>query len=78
MFRGASICRTMYLFLHDVGIEKYTNLVSHFDKHHLQPRVHGLTNQVPKSRIAYTKEVRESVVQFIKNYADHYRIMGLL
>lgn len=74
MFRGISICRTMYLFIYDVGIDRYKNLVSHFDKSKLQPRVHGLTNKIPKCKSKYTKELRESVVQFIKNYADHHAI----
>lgn len=74
MYRGIPICRTMYFFLYDIGIDKYKNLVSHFDKSKLQPRVHGLKNVIPKCKSDYTKEHRESVVQFIKNYADQHAI----
>jgi hypothetical protein len=31
-FRGLEICRTFFLFIHDLGKERYENLIKHFDQ----------------------------------------------
>lgn len=39
------ICREMYLFLHNMGLKRYKNIVTHYDENGLVLREYKLKNK---------------------------------
>lgn len=66
-FQGKCVCKSTYLFVHAIGPKRYKNLVRHYEKHGLVPRVHGNVKPLPSNTVALDKT--KSIVQFISNFA---------
>lgn len=73
MFRGVQICLPMYLFIHNLGLKRYRNIVKHFDEKGLSTRSHGLCGK-RSNQTRFSPEVRIEIVTYIRNFAEHYAI----
>ena len=73
-FRGVSICRKMYFYIHDLGEKRYKNLVKHFDSSGMTDKVHGLFGKAKNRTTDISVDILEKVTTFIKNYAEHHGI----
>ncbi len=71
-FVSLPVCRTFYVFVHEIGIERYRNLIQHYQKHGLCPRTHGNTGKLPVRTNSLTETDISNVVNFIQNHADKY------
>lgn len=68
VFRGKSICREMFIFLHRISRTRLYNLTQHLCENGMVVRYHGNKGKKPKHACAFTDITR--VVHFIKAYAD--------
>lgn len=66
-FQGKRVCKYTYRFVHGIGQKQYKNLVSHFEKHGLVPRVHGNVKRLPPNTVSLDRT--KSVIQFISHFA---------
>lgn len=66
-FCGNRVCKETFLFAHGIGPKRYKNLVAHFDKNGLIPRMHGNTKRLPANTISL--EWTKSIYNFIENFA---------
>lgn len=73
-FRGVTICRKMYFYIHDLGEKRYKNLVKHFDSAGLTDKVHGLFGKAKNRTNVISADITEKVVAFIRNYTEHHGI----
>ncbi|XP_077983871.1 uncharacterized protein LOC144438632 [Glandiceps talaboti] len=69
-FEGQEICERAWRFIHDIGVWSYKSLKAHYKEHGLVPREHGLKGK--KVHNAFSFEVIQKVVQFIKEYAGEF------
>ena len=66
-FHGKRVCKSTYTSAHAVGLKRFKNSMSHFDKNGLVPRVHGNTERLPSNTIPFAKT--QSIIQFIQHFA---------
>ena len=66
--RGKHICRQTYLFLHNIGKKRYSNLKASVKEDGVLPRQHGNHRRVP--RHAFRLEETQAVITFIRNYTE--------
>ena len=52
-FKGQSICREMFLFLHGISKERLYNLAHHLVANGVVPRIHGNTKRTPKHACSF-------------------------
>ena len=71
-FKGQSICRETFLFLHTISKERLYRLAHHLTSHGVVPRVHGNKQRKPKHACTFV-EINH-VVNFIKHYADAHAV----
>lgn len=73
-FASSIICRDMYLFLFNMGIKRYKNLVKHFDENGLALREHKSKHKLSMRENVLTALDLENVVKFLKCYASKVAI----
>ncbi len=66
-YRGQSVCKKMFLYVHSIGTKTFKNLVMHFDENSLTPRMHGNTKRLPSNAMSYS--TTENITKFITNFA---------
>ena len=64
---GNEVCKYTYRFVHAMGPKRFKNLLSHYAKYGLVPRVHGNVKRLPPNAASFNKI--KSVVKFISNFA---------
>lgn len=57
------VCRAFFLFVHDLGIKRYKNLIKHYSQSIIKPRIHWCKKQgkVPKNINALSSEGIETL-----------------
>ena len=70
MFRGHTICRKTFLFLHGIGRKRLRLLMTRLTKTGIAPAVHGNTSAARIHR-TLTFEDAKNVVSFLNNYAEN-------
>ena len=70
---GKQLCRQAFLFLVNISKTKLQNLRDHYNQEGLQSRRHGNVGRAPPN--SHSFETRETVTNFIKNYADNHGIV---
>ena len=70
---GHKVCRTTFLFLHNISAARFKNLKTSFLKNGLAPRQHGNTKHLPANTLAYTDT--ENVVHYLTSYAEANAIL---
>lgn len=74
-FRDVSICKKMFLFIHDMGNDRYKALIKHFDEMGLVSRKHGLQGKPAYRKTKnLTPELLQKIVDFVKNFAAQVSI----
>ena len=69
-FADLPICRDMYIFLYNLGIKRYKNLLRHFEEHGIIPRVHKSFQKLPRrSNIIPEIEIK-NIKTFITTLAE--------
>ena len=71
--QGKTICRTTFLFLHNIGYFTFKALRRSCREVGLVPRVHGNARRLPPNALTY--ESIKHVVSFIENYAEDHAIL---
>ena len=66
--KSHKICLKTFLFLHYIGKKRFRNLVKHFQKNGIAPRIHGNTRRRPWT--ASSLHNKEQAVALIKNFAE--------
>ena len=66
--KSHKICLKTFLFLHYIGKKRFRNLVKHFQKNGIAPRIHGNTRRRPWN--ASSLHNKEQAVALIKNFAE--------
>ena len=66
-FQGKRVCKSTYLFVHAIGPKRYKNLVRHYEKHGLVPRMHGNVKRLPPNTVLLDRT--KLIVRFISNFA---------
>ena len=72
MFKGRSICREMFIFLHKVSRTRLYNIAHHLTTNGFMARVHGNKGKKPKHSCTFD-EISHAV-DFIKCYADVHAV----
>ena len=67
-FHGYKVCRATYLFLYDMGLKRFKNLIAHFNQQGLVSRIHGNTKWLPPNTVPFS--TTRTIVQFITNFAN--------
>lgn len=71
-FLSLYVCKAFFFFVHPVGIDCYKSLVRHYNIHGLSSRTHKSTGKPASRENVLRMDDIETVVNFIKNYADKY------
>ena len=71
-YGGRPICRTAFLFLNNIGIRKFKNLVAHYNQHGVTPRIHKNTKKRPHNQTE--PQTVESIKNFIIRFADNHAL----
>ena len=72
IFKGQSICREMFLFLHRISRTRLYNLVKYICANGGVPHTHGNKGKIPKHAMKFDEITR--VVDFIKCYIDIHAV----
>ena len=70
---GRKLCRQAFLFLINISKTKLQNLRQHYNQEGLQSRRHGNVGRAPPN--SHLFETRETVKNFIENYADNHGVI---
>lgn len=68
------ICRAFFFFIYDIGLRRYTTLLTHFNNHGTEERVHASTGRSTCKKDALTMSDIELIVSFIKSHAKKFAI----
>ena len=72
-FNGQRICRSMFLYLHNISRARLTALVTHYSTKGLTPRTHGNTKRLPHNATSY--DTIKEIVRFILNLAEEQALV---
>ena len=67
--QGQPICRKTYLFLHNIGKKRYSNLKASVKTDGVLPRRHGNLRRVPQHAFSL-----EDTLAFVTNYTEEHGI----
>lgn len=67
-FDDRDVCKSVFLFSHDIGEKSLKNLQKHMKTNGITPRVHGNVGKRPKHALEF--ETVKFAVQFILNFAS--------
>ena len=73
LHKGKRVCKTTFLYLHDIKNDKFINIQRSCINNGLTPRVHGNTKRLPIRTLSFDDVTH--VVTFIKNYAEDHAIL---
>jgi hypothetical protein len=73
-FHGVSVCVDAFHFIHDISRRVTRDLKVHFERHGLEPKVHGNVFKTSAAK-ALPLEVRQNAVKFIENYAINHALV---
>ncbi len=59
------VCRSTFLFTHNIGVDRYKNIKASFEQNGISPRVHGNTSRLPKN--TFSIDTVRQVVQYIRS-----------
>lgn len=65
-FADLQICRSMYFFLHNIGVKRYKNLISNYDENGLTVRDHKLKNHASTKKDNITDVDVRNIVGYKK------------
>jgi hypothetical protein len=73
-YGGIPVCNKFYFFVHAVGRKRFKNIVQHYQRNGIMPRVNQNTGKAAKRHDLLPFEDREAAVNFIKTYAEKFAI----
>lgn len=69
-FADVPICRTIYLFLHDLGLKRYKNIIEHYDQYGIAQRIHKSSGKASNRKNVVQASDIQNIVKFINTYAE--------
>lgn len=73
LIRGIPVCRTTFMFAHNVKIKRFKRLTSQFNKTGFIAKEHGNTGKLAKNVTSFSRS--EFVVRFLQNFAEQNAIL---
>ncbi len=66
--KGKIVCLKMFLFLHDVGMKRFKNIIKSYRDNGILPRVHGNSKRLPHNCLSLSSV--HHVISFLINYTE--------